>query len=151
MVPPHEDGDDSPEAAILKRIMLALGSRPGTRLFRNTVGLAWAGKLLKRTADVLTLRFPRAIRHGLAPGSSDLIGWQTIEIGPRDVGRRVAVFLAVEVKAAQGTLEPEQTAFIAAVTRAGGIAICARSEDEAKAFLREALDAPAAEAQTPFP
>jgi VRR-NUC domain len=143
VVPSAADGNrevkERAEAGILRGILLALGSKIGTRLFRNTVGVAYVGRIVEKSNGSITLAPYRVVTHGLAPGSSDLIGWQAYEIQPRDVGRRFAVFLAVEVKAAQGTLEPEQSAFLDALERSGGIAICARSEDEARKLLDEKL------------
>lgn len=73
-------------------------SRLGCRLFRNNIGIA---------------RYDRvhAVRYGLCPGSSDLIGWTAS-----------GQFLAVEVKSKRGRASKKQLAFIAAVTKAGGIA-----------------------------
>jgi hypothetical protein len=128
---------DSPEASILQRILYALGSRVGTRLFRNTTGVAYVGRTVEKSAGSITLAPFRVVTHGLAPGSSDLIGWHTITVDRSMIGTKLAVFLAVEVKAAQGTLAPEQSNFLAAVERAGGIAICARHEDEAEKLLTQ--------------
>jgi hypothetical protein len=129
---------ETPEAAILREIHLALGRRADVRLFRNTVGVAYAGRVIERTGSRLTLEHARTITHGLAPGSPDLVGWVTLANG-------CGVFLGVEVKAAQGRLMVEQSKFLAAIERAGGIAICARSADEAEKILdsklRECLDA----------
>jgi hypothetical protein len=49
--------------------------------------------------------------------------------------RTVAVFIAIEVKAAGGRSSPEQHAFIQVVQQAGGLAAIARSVDEAEAIL----------------
>lgn len=105
------------EAALLKRIMLALSRK--AILFRNTSGVTKEGD--------------RWIRYGIAnPGGSDLIGWTPVEITPEMVGRTVAVFCALEVKTAKGRATKEQEAFVAAVKRAGGIAEIVRSEEEAE-------------------
>jgi hypothetical protein len=49
-----------------------------------------------------------AVRFGLCKGSSDLIGLRSLEITPELVGQRLAQFVALEVKAAQGVPSPEQ-------------------------------------------
>lgn len=113
------------ESSIMKQIQVAL-ARIGARLFRNNVGL-------------FELKDGRRIRTGLAVGSSDLIGFHPVEITPAMVGRRVAVFAAVEVKSGTGRLRPDQASFIAAVRAAGGIAFVARSEDEALRMMEGAL------------
>jgi hypothetical protein len=80
----------------------------------------------------------RWIRYGIAnPGGSDLIGWTTVEVTPEMVGRKVAIFSAIEVKTPTGRPTLEQTRFIEAVRRAGGIACIARSEAEAEKTVAE--------------
>lgn len=108
------------ESAALQAIRLALGRLPGLRLFRNNVG-------------VLRDREGRPVRFGLHPGSSDLIGWRSVTITPDMVGKQVAIFTALEVKAPGGThkVTTEQHAWIRAVEAAGGIAGIARSPDQA--------------------
>lgn len=108
------------ETAALQEIRLALGLLPGLRLFRNNVG-------------VLRDREGRAVRFGLHPGSSDLIGWRTVTVTPDMIGQRVAVFTALEVKAPGGThkVTAEQRQFLDIVEAAGGIAGVARSPSQA--------------------
>jgi len=105
------------EAAIQQDIRLSLGKCPAVRMFRNNVG---------------AIKAPdgRVIRYGLCNGSADLIGWQTVTITPEMIGQRFARFLSVEVKAPKGRLTHEQETWRAAVLRAGGIAIVARSVDD---------------------
>lgn len=107
------------EKAVQSQIMLALGSQKGTRLFRNTVGQC-------QTAD------GRHIRYGLCPGSADLIGWHTVTVTPDMVGKRVALFLSIEVKRKKGKgPSPEQENWLRVVQEAGGLAGVARSPEEA--------------------
>lgn len=105
------------EAAIQQSIRLALGQCPAVRMFRNNVG---------------AIKAPdgRVIRYGLTTGSADLIGWQTVTITPDMVGHRFARFVSVEVKAPKGRLTPEQETWRAAVLKAGGIAVVARSVED---------------------
>lgn len=100
----------------------ALGGRDDVRLFRNQVG---------------TYKLPdgRWITSGLAKGSADLIGWQTVEITPDMVGMKLAVFLSVEVKSGSGKIRPEQENWKAQVEKAGGIAAICRTVIEAKKAL----------------
>lgn len=102
------------------------GSQPGTRLFRNNVGLAWTGKVLARIRDAMTIQNPRPVKFGLHVGSSDLIGWRSIEITQDMVGKKVAVFMAVECKFGKGRETKEQRNFREQVANAGGIAIVER-------------------------
>lgn len=109
------------EQQIQQAIRLKLSKGP-TRLWRNNTGC---------------LRDERGqlVRFGLCAGSADLIGYRTVTITPDMVGQQVAVFAAVEVKAPKGRPTPEQTAFLAHVTAAGGIAGIARSVEDAAALL----------------
>lgn len=110
------------ESGEQSRIMLALGSRPGIRIFRNNVGVA---------------KFPNGsvVRYGLAVGSADLIGWRTVTITQDMVGQQVAQFLSVECKAPKGKATEAQDAWFFAVKKAGGIALVARSVEDVKGLL----------------
>jgi VRR-NUC domain. len=132
------------EQSILHRILLACGSGT-TRLFRVNVGVAWAGKgeprrvskptsVVMQPGDVL-LRAAQPIRMGLCVGSSDIVGWKSRVMQPDDVGTRIAIFTAIEVKAAGGRVRPEQQVFIDQVQAAGGIAGIARSETDAAKLI----------------
>ena len=92
------------------------------RLFRNNVGKGWVGKLIKSTRESITLVGYRPLNSGLCVGSSDLIGWTTIEITPEMVGRKVAVFTALELKTKKLQATKEQLNFIEQIQIAGGIA-----------------------------
>jgi hypothetical protein len=70
-------------------------------------------------------------RYGLGVGTSDLIGWKTITITPDMIGQRIAQFVAIEVKAADGCTSPKQSAFLQSVSDAGGLATVVRSASEA--------------------
>jgi hypothetical protein len=110
------------ETTILQRIRLAIGRVPGLRLFRNNVG-----KLISQDC--------RLVSFGLHPGSADLIGWKSVTITPDMVGKTVAVFASVEVKTPTGAVKTDQANWQAQVEEAGGIAIIARSEQDALAGL----------------
>ena len=127
-------------------------SRGPIRLFRNNVGQGWAGGNRQRKAVRVTgenLQMARAnlrpgdvivpcarpLHAGLDRGSGDGIGWLSVEITPEMVGQTVAVFVSVETKAGANDLEPDQRTWLDLVRRAGGIAIVARSAEEARAQL----------------
>lgn len=109
------------EAEIQRRIRLACGTGP-RRLWRNNTG-------------VLRDQSGRPVRFGLAPGSSDLIGYESIVITPAMVGQRLAVIAAIEVKTPGGRVSAQQQAFLDHVLAAGGRAGVARSPEEARAIL----------------
>jgi len=109
------------EHEIQKRIRLACGRGP-VRLWRNNTG-------------ALVDQQGRFVRFGLCKGSSDLIGLRALEITPELVGQRIAQFIALEVKTAQGVLSPEQRAFLRLVQQLGGVAAVCRSVEEAEQLL----------------
>lgn len=89
-------------------------------------------------ADVV-VRNARPLHAGLCKGSSDIIGWMSVLITPGMVGKKTAVFLALEVKK-NTKATSEQLNFVDRVRAAGGIAGIVHSEDEAKALLAKAQD-----------
>lgn len=113
----------SSESKIQQEIRLAC-SRGPTRLWRNNSG---------------SLPNPKTgtyVQFGVgSPGGSDLIGYRKVTVTPEMVGTEIAVFAAVEVKAARGKATAQQKAFIEHIRNAGGIAGVARSVDEAKSIL----------------
>lgn len=99
------------ETNIQNAAMIAL-SAAGCLVFRNNTG-------------ILPGADGRAVKFGLAKGGCDIIGICAD-----------GKFLGVEIKTATGRVSPAQTAFIAAVVRAGGRAGVARSAAEAVAIAR---------------
>jgi ribosomal protein S19 len=121
------------EGNIMKNVQTL--SRGFVRLFRNNVGTGWVGKTIHHHNGRVILENARPLDAGLCKGSSDLIGWTTVEITPEMVGKKVAVFTALEVKAAKGNPTDEQLCFIENVKKAGGIAEVVRSKEEAEKKL----------------
>lgn len=109
------------EQELQQRIRLELGRGP-VRLWRNNVG-------------ALRDERGRLVTYGLCKGSSDLIGLRQVLIGPEHMGRTLAVFSALEVKAARGTLSEEQRKFLQLVQQQGGLAGMVRSLEEARQLL----------------
>ena len=107
------------ETTLQQEIRLALGQLPDLRMFRNQVG------------QLPDLRTGRPVQFGLAKGSSDLIGFKTIEVTPDMIGQRLAVFTSIEVKTAKGKLTPMQHNWLSCVRKAGGITGVARSVKDA--------------------
>lgn len=118
-----------------RELMMKLSENPATRVFRNNTGLGWVGKAQRFPDGSVLINNARPLHAGLCEGSSDLIGWHTIEITPAMVGRRVALFVALEAKTGAGRLTKEQRAFIAAVDRAGGVAGEARGVGQTQELL----------------
>lgn len=132
------------EANLQHRIWMAL-SKLGLRLFRNQVGMAYQGKAerfmqmreIKVVPGDILIRQARMIRSGLCVGSSDLIGWHTVIIESKHIGKPFAQFVGVEVKTDGGHESAEQATFRRVVNEAGGLAIVARNQDDAIDQLNE--------------
>lgn len=128
----------------LNRLLIAC-SRGTVRLFRNSVGIGWVGKVerVNRPAQVMVfpgdvvIRKARALHAGLHTGSGDLIGWETIEVTPEMVGRKIAQFVSVEAKEGTGRLSPDQRNWQDQVQAAGGVAGVARSVEDARAIFSD--------------
>jgi hypothetical protein len=109
------------EHEIQQRIRLACGRGP-VRLWRNNTG-------------ALVDQQGRFVRFGLCKGSSDLIGLRSMVVTPEMVGQRIAQFVALEIKAPQGVVSPQQQAFLRLVQELGGVASVCRSIEQAQAVL----------------
>jgi len=118
------------EKTLLNKILLTAGNN--VRLFRNNVGMAWAGKTVNRDDKkrLLTLSNFRPFHAGLTKGSSDLIGWTSVEITPEMVGKKVAVFTAIEAKTGRTRTTEAQQNFLNAVRDSGGISGIARIPED---------------------
>lgn len=113
------------ENEVSARWLLNAGALPGVRLFRNTVGSGWMGKVAQRDRGTVVLRPGSVVIHnarfttfGLCPDSSDFIGW--------DHGH----FLAVEMKTLKGKARLGQENFLHQVATAGGTARIVRDPDD---------------------
>lgn len=125
--------DEKDEAPVVKRVMMK-ASQLGLRLLRNNRGM------------FKTIDGKRMVRAGLeAEGASDLVGIHTVKITPEMVGKKVGIFLAVEVKKPsweRPTTETErqQQNFIDQVNKRGGIAFFINNheklEEEIKNFFK---------------
>lgn len=67
-------------------------------------------------------KYGQWVRYGLGTGTSDFIGWTVKEITQDMVGRKVAIFTAIEAKASDSKLTTDQKKFIDLVKKNGGIA-----------------------------
>jgi hypothetical protein len=113
------------ERAIQNEILLA-ASAAGWVLFRNNSGIGWVGEVIRLKSGDVLIKNPRPLHAGLCTGSSDLIGWRPLLIGPEHLGQVVAQFTGVEVKTPKGRESPAQATFRRVVNEAGGLALVAR-------------------------
>lgn len=127
------------ETDIMKRIQVALTNLGAGAIvtFRNNTGTGWTGNEIdKGKAGAIIIRDARPLHAGLCKGSPDLVGWHSMVITPEMVGRRVAVFVGIEVKKPGGRLSKDQRHFLEAAWKAGAVAGVARSAAEAEAIAR---------------
>ena len=116
----------TPEQRAIAEILLKL--KPHQRLFRINAGMGWCGKVIKRTPTRLVLENPRPL-HAAPEGWPDLSGWETVTITPDMVGKRVAIFRGVEVKATKGArCSQAQAAFGELLAGMGGVYEIARPQ-----------------------
>ena len=112
------------ENQIQQEIRLAVGQEKNLRLFRNETG------------SLPNPRTGKWVDFGLAKGSSDLIGFKTIEVTPDMVGEKLAVFTSIEVKNKRGKVSELQHNWLQVVKKAGGITGVARSIQDALNILK---------------
>lgn len=110
------------ESEIVQKVRAEL-SNGDVRLWRNNVG-------------TLQNEHGHYVTYGLCVGSSDLIGYQSVIVTPDMVGKRVAIFCALEGKGAKGSrVTDAQKRYLALVRAAGGIAGIFRGVIEARHIL----------------
>lgn len=124
------------ETNLLKLIQLA-AAKVSARLFRNNVAQAWVGNAKRVSPNSVLIVDARPLHAGLCVGSSDLIGWTEVKITPEMVGKKIAVFTAIEGKT--GRLRPtqEQANFITQVRNAGGFAGVARDPNDITTIITQ--------------
>ena len=122
-----------------KKIQLAISAKcQGTVLFRNNTGSAWQGDVTRNSDGSITIRNPRPLAAGLCKGGADLVGWTSVEITPEMVGKKMAVWTAIEVKTSKGKVSAEQANFIRVSNHYGGIAGVARTPEEGVEIIQKA-------------
>lgn len=111
---------------------------PSVLLFRNNNGQGFVGKVEKEFVNLsqIVLSFYRRIVFGLFPGSADLIGLKSIVITPEMVGKKIAVFVSLEIKKPGEKLKDEQLQWLSVMQQRGAIAGVATSADEALELLK---------------
>lgn len=132
------------DTALLNDILLRC-SKGAVRLFRNSVGRGWCGRETKfQNAQTVTvfpgdvlIRNARPLHAGLATGSADLIGLQSVTITPDMIGRTLAVFVSLEAKQGAGRLSREQKDWGEMVRQMGGVSVVVRCVEDAESRLKE--------------
>lgn len=104
-----------------KLIVDYIKNAPGNcRIFRSNAGLGWAGNIVKKSGDTVTLKSARPL-HGLPKGFPDSFGFESVQITEDMTGRTVAIFKCVEFKTGRLQLTNEQKLFRDMVEKFGGI------------------------------
>lgn len=115
-------------------------SKIGARLFRNNTGTGWTGKVkASSNPNLKIIENARPLNAGLCVGSSDLIGWKTVEITQEMVGEKIAIFTAIEVKSKYSKASKEQINFLQQVKLCGGICGIAKTQDEAIQIINNSI------------
>lgn len=123
------------EKDVKAEILLSLSREPTIRLFNQPQGIAYVGRVVEKRQGILVLADWRVVTFGMAPGSSDLIGWVETEVTEEMIGDVIARFAAIEVKQKLGRVTPGQANFLRVAKEAGAIAGVARSVDEAWSLI----------------
>lgn len=115
-------------------------SRLGAVSWRNNVGSATAGKVVKRYKkdgkEYAVIENPRHIDFGLAAGSGDRIGLVSQVITADMVGKKVARFCNFEMKTATGRAREKQVHWHNYIYAAGGYSGFIRCNDDVGRILR---------------
>lgn len=109
------------ESKTVNQIRSGLGS--AVHLFRNHVGC------------IKDARTGRWHKFGLGKGSSDLIGYISVDVTPEMVGKTMAIFTAIEVKTPKGRMSEEQKLFHLKTKLDGGCCGTARSVEDAQHII----------------
>lgn len=136
------------ENTVQKTIWLGLGAL--SRLFRLNSGKAWLSNLgppgvVKLADGSVLIKAARSVALGYAlptgdpvNGQSDLGGWTTVTVTPAMVGKKIAVFTAIETKRSKGgKASSDQLNFVTQVAEQGGIAGVANSLEAARKIIEQ--------------
>lgn len=98
---------------------LLINQPDNVRLFQSRAGFAWQGvSTVKGIFRIIKNAIPF---YGMPDGFPDTCGWTSVEITPDMIGKKIAIFTAVEVKTGKQELTKEQRAFRDIIIRMGGI------------------------------
>lgn len=131
----------SNEAGLKALVRGHFGLRDDLTLWNNPVGEAWAGRE-SWVKGTMLISYPSRVTYGLCPGSSDLIGIQSVVIQPHHVGRTFGRFIGVELKDKATEQENQETFrnFINAMGGSAGIARGKTAIDDVELILRRGLE-----------
>ena len=119
------------EHDIQNKIRLAIGEKQAAIIFRANVGEGWNGRIISKVGDKITLDNAHRISTGLPRGFPDLFGLKTVTITPEMVGKKIAVFVFIEVKKNGGKATENQKHLHSFLQNAGAVGGIAHSPSEA--------------------
>jgi hypothetical protein len=112
---------------IRSQTLIEANKMPGVKLWPNPVGLGYLGTVVSEYQEgkdnFIVLKNPRRMKFGLAKGSSDCIGFKSVELSGYNIPR----FCALEIKAGTDRLKPQQKNYQNMILESGGIAGVVRS------------------------
>ncbi|WP_441227985.1 hypothetical protein AB7813_08240 [Tardiphaga sp. 20_F10_N6_6] len=106
-------------------------------LFRANVGTGWTGEVHRLPNGDVLIKNPRPFTTGLPPGFGDTFGLAARIITADDVGTKLGVYIAGEIKAGARVTD-KQAAYLRAINDNGGAADVWRSVDDAVATIARA-------------
>lgn len=121
------------ESPLYGQIMREFSTGP-TRIFRQQSAMAWAGKVVNRTATTVTLANPYALRIG-TPGMADLGGCTSVIITPEMIGQRIAIDVQIECKSIAKYATPDQRSYLQTMQALGVRCGIARSVEDARRII----------------
>ena len=130
-ITPSQPGSSEAHSQLVEDLLLRLGSRRDTRIFKAVVGLFYSVRWNQTGAVSSAIPIKCGIK-----GQADLHGLVSIRVAGRV---RVAVRLEVEAKSGEATQTLEQKNWQRMVESLGGIYILARSPDDAEQQLNSKI------------
>ena len=132
----------NPETVLQLKMLGEVGASATHRLWRNASGHYYAGKLIRHGPGLVTLGATDAVIRGCTPihaglcdGAADLVGILSVPVASLPADGMAGLFLAIEVKTPDGTVQPHQRAWREMILALGGVAGVARSVEEARGIV----------------
>lgn len=122
------------EHDIQNSIRIAL-SRNGIYTERSNAGKFWGGKVIAHDGKRVVIENPTQI-VGAVAGTSDLIGFRSLQVTQDMVGKTIAQFIAIEVKKPGERPRENQIAYLNMVNKRGGVGIWVDNVDKVEGIFK---------------
>lgn len=134
---PHQWKRAAPRRKAAKRTTPGAAERDVLKLLQDAAALMGV-TLLRNNVGCLQDKHGRYVTFGLGVGSPDLVGWESVVIGPEHIGQTFARFVGVECKREiGGETSDRQSDYITRLLEAGARAGVARSVEDLQKILRK--------------